>query len=235
MRVPLVWTVAALIFAQPLVGKEPQLSCEKKFGEVNWQGIMLHRYCLRAENFPPKQAFRLVVKSFDGTQTKTFKYTANERGHLIYQPTEVIQGNVYAICPVKRGERLTFLMQAEEGEDSYEAELVAFPITWKSKKGVKLNLELQSNHGEKFQLNASGFKPNEAIKLTLQTESKTIDLNAKVSSQGGLSTLVHLPSDLGSGGEAKLILKRANEESEFSFQWGTPALKYVGACCFEIK
>ncbi len=119
MRLPHL-LAAALFLAHPLIAKEPQLKCEKRFGEMDWQGMKFHRYRLRAENFPPKQNFHLIVKSFDGTQTKTFKYSANDRGHLIYQPSEAIQGEVYAICPVKRGERLTFLMQSEEGEDAYE-------------------------------------------------------------------------------------------------------------------
>ena len=65
---------------------------------MDWQGMKFHRYRLRAENFPPKQNFHLIVKSFDGTQTKTFKYSANERGHLIYEPAKDVQGEIYAIC-----------------------------------------------------------------------------------------------------------------------------------------
>ena len=72
MRWPII--AAALFFVQPLIAKEPQLSCEKKFGKMEWQGMQFHRYRLRAENFPPQQTFRLIVKSFDGTQTETFKY-----------------------------------------------------------------------------------------------------------------------------------------------------------------
>jgi hypothetical protein len=227
--------IAAIVcIAQPLLGKEPQLSCEKKFGEMNWQGIMLHRYRLRAEHFPPTQTFQLIVKSFDGTQTKTFRYTANEKGHLIYQPSERLQGDIYAICPVKRGERITFLMQAEDGEDCYEADLLAFPLEMKSKRGVKLNLELQGEHGEKFFLTAHGLAPHEPIALSLKMDSKEFDLDAKVSYEGDLYTLIQLPAGV-SGGEAKLILKRQKEEIVFPFQCGAPAMKYVGACCFEIK
>jgi hypothetical protein len=225
---------AALIFVQPLIAKVPELSCEKKFGEMKWEGMVFHRYRLRAENFPPKQTFRLIVKSFDGTRTETFRYCANHRGHLIFVPPEDAEGDIYAICPVKRGERLTFLMESEEGEEAYAAELVPFPIEMRSKKGIKLSLELNGEQGEKFLFFAQGFRPSEAIRLFLEIEGKEIELEAQVTSLGDLCTMVHF--SIGSeGGEAKLVLKRQNEDVVLPFQWGTPAVKCVGACCFEMK
>ncbi|MBS0604613.1 MAG: hypothetical protein JSS60_06195 [Verrucomicrobia bacterium] len=225
---------AALILVQPLMGKEPQLSCEKRIGEMNWQGMIFHRYRLKAENFPPRQTFRLIVKSFDGTTTETFKYFANSKGHLILQPPEDVEGEIYAICPAKRGERLTFLMQADEGEDSYEAEVIPFPLEMRSKKGIRLSLELQGEKGEKFLLFAQGFNPCEDVELFLEAQGKKLKQEAQVTSLGDLCAWIQLSTE-SEGGEAKLVLVRKNEEVVFPFQWGAPALKFVGACCFEIK
>lgn len=225
---------AVVLLTHPLLAKEPQLKCEKKFGQVDWEGMIFHRYALRAENFPPKQTFRLIVKSFDGTETETFRYYANHRGHLIFQPSEKENGDVYAICPAKRGERLTFLMKSENNEEAYSTEIVPFPLEMKSKKGIKLSLELQGEQGEKFLLLARGFNPNEQVRLLLQINGKKTDLKPSVTVLGDLCTHVHIPLN-SEEGEAKLVLSRKNEKVVFPFKWGAPALELVGACCFEIK
>ena len=61
-----------------------------------------------------------------------------------------------------------------------------------------------------------------------------IPLDAEVTQLGDLCRKIQLLEDP-IGGEAQVILKRKNEEIVLSFQWGAPALKLVGACCFEIK
>jgi hypothetical protein len=228
------FVVVVLFLAQSLMAKEPQLKCEKKFGQMKWEGMVFYRYRLRAENFPPKQTFQLVVKSFDGTQTKVFKYRSNNKGHLILQPPEDIKGEIYAICPVKRGERLTFLMQSEEGKEVYATDIVPFPLEMQSKKGVRLNLELQGEEGEKFLLFAQGFNPHELVVLSLVVDGKEIEMESKVTSLGDLCLPVCMPAGT-SDGEIRLVVKRKSEEVVFPFQCGASALKYVGACCFEIK
>lgn len=228
------WLFLTLLLTHPLVAKEPRLSCERKFGKINWQGMEFHRYRLRAENFPPEQTFRLIVKSFDGTQTETFKYHSNKRGHLILESLEGPKSDIYAVCPAKRGERLTFLMKCIEEDKMYIAELVPFPLEMRSKKGIKLNLELQGEQGEKFLFSARGFKSKEEVRLFLHADGKEIDLTPEITQRGDLFVQILLPMD-SDGGEAKLILSRKNEEVVFLFEWGGPALKLVGACCFEIK
>ncbi len=228
------WLFLTLLLTHPLIAKEPQLSCERKIGKMTWEGMEFHRYRLRAENFPPKQTFQLIVKSFDGTETETFKYLANKRGHLILIPPEGPKSDIYAVCPAKRGERLTFLMKSLEEGKMYAAELVPFPLEIRSKKGIKLNLELYGEQGEKFLLSGHGFKPKEAVSLALHADGKQFDLDVEVTQLGDLFTQIVLPTD-SAGGEAKLILTRKNEEVVFPFEWGEPALKYAGACCFEIK
>ena len=232
MRVQIL--AAALLLVQPLIAREPTLSCEKKIGEIKWEGKVLHRYALRGEHFPPQQQFNLVFKSFDGTRTKTYTYLANQRGHLIFQPPEYIKGEIYALCPARKGERLTFVMEATEGNEAYETDLVPFPIQMRSKKGVKLNMELQGERGEKFFLFAQGLKPHEKVELYLEMEGKKLSVESTVTSLGDLCAYIY-PSGEAGGGEAKLHLVRKNEEVVFPFQWGDPALDYIGACCFEIR
>ncbi len=228
--------ITALFSTQIFYAKDPELSYKRKFGEVTWEGMKFHRYCLRAENFPYKQGFKLIVKSFDGTESEIFRYVANHRGHLILQRPEDLQeeGDIYAICPVRKGERLKFAMQAEQGEASYEVDFIPFPLEMKSKKGIRLHLELKGVLGEKFLLLAQGFKPHEPIRLLLQIDKDQIDLDTKVTSLGHLCTMIERPEGVIIE-EVKLLIKRKSEEVIFPFVWGIPALQWVGACCLEIK
>jgi hypothetical protein len=224
--------IAAVFLSQALFAADPQLSCEKLWGQMTWEGMEFHRYKLRAENFPPEKKFLLIVKSFDGTETETFTYNSNKRGHLILQPVEKVDGDIYAICPAKRGERLTFQMKSEEV--SFEADVIPFPLEMKSKKGVLLSLELRGDKGEKFLLFAEGLKANETVELYCNVNDQKIPFDVQATPLGELITLIALPENE-EGGEAKLVLKRKREEVVFPFEWGPPALKIVGACCFEIK
>jgi hypothetical protein len=226
--------IIALIFcSNALIALEPQLSCEKIWGEMTWEGMEFHRYKLRAEHFPPQKKFLLIVKNFDGYQTETFTYHSNNKGHLILQPLENVEGDIYAICPAKRGERLTFIMQSEDV--SYSTEVVPFPLEMKSKKGVKLNLELQGEKGEKFLFIAEGLKANENVELYGEFQGRKISFEVpQATPLGELFALLTFPEDQ-EGGHAKLVLKRKQEEVAFRFECGAPALRIVGACCFEIK
>jgi hypothetical protein len=226
--------IVSLILTQGILAAEPELHCEKNWGERTWEGMKFHRYHLRAEHFPPNKKYRLIVESFDGIRTETFDYLSNKRGHLILvRPDKNHGDDIYAICPAKRGERLTFWMKSED--DAYSTQLVPFPLEMRSKKGVILNLELHGDKGEKFLLSAEELEAYEEIELSLAIQStQAVVKTGKVNEYGELAVLIDLSSDL-HGGEAKLILKRKKEQIVFPFQWGAPALKIVGACCFEIK
>jgi hypothetical protein len=224
---------AILFLAQGILAAEPQLRCEKNWGERTWEGMKFHRYHLRAEDFPPNKTYCFIVESFDGIRTETFSYVANKRGHLILIPPEDFEGDIYAICPAKRGERLTFWMKS--ADDAYATQLVPFPLEMKSKKGVKLDLELRGEKGDKFFLTAEDLQSYEEIELFLVIQEKRVPLSpGKANELGEFFAMIDLPTDP-HGGAAKLILKRKGEEINFPFQWGAPALKIVGACCFEIK
>ncbi len=226
--------VAILVLVQSLVAGEPDLHCEKNWGEIKWQGMKFHRYHLRASDFPPSKTYRLIVENYDGQRTETFDYVSNQKGRLILmRPDEDYEDDIYLICSAKRGERLIFWMESQD--DAYATELVPFPLGMKSKKGVKLDLELKGEQGEKFLFTGNDLEPYENVDLFLEIKNERVLLNSSETSEyGELSAMIDLPEDP-DGGEANLILKRKNEEIVFPFSWGPPALKIVGACCFEIK
>ncbi|MES2122775.1 MAG: hypothetical protein V4492_08380 [Chlamydiota bacterium] len=226
--------IAPFVFAtQILCAVDPYLYCEKRWGELEWQGMTFRRYSLRAEGFPREKLYQLLVKNFDGSHTETFFYRANNRGHLILEPIKEIEDGAYAICPVKRGERLTFIMRSEDKEEHIIADVVPFPIETKSKKGVKVHLELMGNLGEEFLLTAEGFLPGEEIQVSCYYNDSIIGLHPAIDEKGKLRAVITLPED--SEGTATLIVHRNAEEIVLSFDWGAPALKLVGACCLEVK
>jgi len=226
--------VAVPLLAQALVAGEPELRCEKNWGEVQWKGMTFHRYHLRANDFPPNKTYRLVVENFDGVRTEAFDYVANKKGHLILvRPDDNFRDDIYLICSAMRGERLTFLMESKD--DSYVAELIPFPLEARSKKGAKLSLELRGEKGNKFLFIAENLKPYEDVELFLEVKKQRAFVKTNGTSEWGeLSAIIELLDDP-HGEEAKLILKREKEEAALGFVWGPPALRIVGACCFEMK
>jgi hypothetical protein len=211
---------------------QPELICEKKWGEMTWEGMQFKRYRLRAEHFPPGKKFQLIIKSFDGFQMETYDYLCNKKGHLILQPGEDVEGDIYAVCPAVRGEKFTFIMHSENGD--VETDIVPFPLEMKSKKGVKLQLELQGTQGEKFSLFATGLEPKEAVELLCEYNDQKLPIHTEVTPLGDLVVSIDFPAD-GSGGEAKLILNRNSEQIVFPFQWGSAANAVIGALCLEIR
>jgi hypothetical protein len=234
MNMRMILLGAALLLAQRLLAGEPDLRCEKNWGEMRWEGMTFHRYHLRAKDFPPDKTYKLIVENCDGVRTETFDYKVNKRGNLILvRPDEDYKDDIYLICSAKRGEKLTFWMQSND--DAHAVELVPFPLTMRSKKGAVLSLELQGEKGEQFLFMAHKMEPCEEVSLFLETkEGRVLVKNGETSEYGEMSALIDLPSDQ-SGGEAKAVLKRRKEEAALGFVWGPPALKIVGACCFEIK
>lgn len=226
--------LALVLWGSQLFGAvEPRLFCEKKWGELEWQGMTFRRYCLRAEGFPQEQLYQLLVKNFDGSHTETFFYRANRRGHLILEPLKEIEDGAYAICPVKKGERLIFIMRSEDQQQHIVADMIPFPIQMRSKKGVELSLELTGEMGQEFVLNAKGFLPGEEIQLSCYYGEGVIGLHPAIDEKGELKAVITMPEE--AGGFAQLIIHRTSEEIVFPFDWGAPALKLVGACCLEVK
>lgn len=231
----LIFLLAAILTFCAAHAHEPQLFCEPKWGEMEWEGMHFKRYRLRADHFPADQKYRLVVLSFDGTRTETFTYQANKKGHLIVQLDDPNQKDVYAVCPLKRGERITFLMQPEQDGQTYGTNVVIFPLQMQSKKGVTLSLELQGENGEQFALFGNGFKPEESVQITCRFNSLDIPIEGTVDASGALQAQIVLKIEEGSETQATVVIKRQKEEILFPFACGEPAIQIVGACCLQIK
>jgi len=218
-----------------LYAHEPQLKCEKKWGEIDFQGKRVMRYRLRANHFPRGMRFRLFVKWFNGEEADIFTYKANQKGHLILE--QMRRDPTYALCPLKNGERLFFVMKAEDGSPlSTQISIVPFPIALKTKSGLNLSLELQDPEGEVFQLHGEGFCSGEVFELTTLAEGKEHNYSVIASSQGVIDFPVKLSLSDRDGGDCSLIISRSNKERVMlPFKAGRAALSLAGAFALEIK
>ena len=224
-----------LLSAGQVFSDAPRLECEKKWGEIVFQGKRIMRYRLRASNFPEGARFCLFVKWFNGEEADTFFYRANHRGHLILEEKRK-KDPLYAVCPLKNGERISFLMKSEkEPFLNTEVSLVPFPIAKNTKSGLKLSIELLGQDGDLFRVLGSGFCSGEVIELLASFQGKEQRYRAIASSQGVLDFPVQLELIDRDGGECLLTLGRAKEEIPFSFHVGRAALAYAGGFVLEIK
>lgn len=223
------------LFCVSLYAHEPELECEKKWGEIDFQGKRVMRYRLRANHFPRGMRFRLFVKWFNGEEADIFTYKANQKGHLILE--QIRRDPTYALCPLKNGERLFFVMKAEDDSAlSAEISIVPFPIALKTKSGLDLSLELQDQEGEVFQLHGEGFCSGEVFQLTTLVEGKEHNYSIIASSQGVIDFPLKLALSDHDGGNCSLTINRTNKESVlFPFKAGRAALSLAGAFALEIK
>jgi hypothetical protein len=213
----------------------PQLECKKKWIEVKYKGKRVKRYELKASDFPEDRRFRLVVKWFNGEEAETYSYISNRHGHLFLD--EESNGDpIYALCPLKKGERISFLMRAEDDPSfSVEASVVPFPLTFKTKSGLKLSVELMGQDGEAFRLLGRKFRAEEQFELKSSFQGKERGYSVTASSQGKINVPFILEMEDREGGECVLTLKRGLEEAVITFQAGQSALGLAGGFALQIR
>jgi hypothetical protein len=227
--------VFLFFFCASLCANVPELECEKKWGEIDFHGKRVMRYRLRANHFPRGMRFRLFVKWFNGEEADIFTYKANQRGHLILE--QVRRDPMYALCPLKNGERLFFVMKAEDNSAlNAEISIVPFPIALKTKSGLKLSLELRGQDGEAFLLHGNGFYSGEVFEVTTLVQEKEHTYSVIASSKGIVEFPIKLELRDHDGGECSLSLTRSDDETIIlPFKAGRAALSLAGAFALEIK
>jgi hypothetical protein len=192
------------------------------------------RYRLRADHFPEGNRFNLCVKWFNGEEAETFDYIANRKGHLVL--SEKREDPLYALCPLKRGERIQFVMRSRDDPKFFkEASIVPFPMEMISKSRVHLSLELQGQWGEFFLLQGSGFIPNEKVEIYYELADYSRSYALIASEEGDISLPVSFDKQGFEGGLCTLKCKRASEEIYFPFHAGKEALEIVGGFVLEIR
>ena len=218
-----------------VAAKTPQLECEKRWGEMKYKGKRIVRYRLRGSGFPEGNRFRLVVKWFNGEEADTYSYVANRHGYLILED-DVQDDPIYALCPLKKGERIAFLMRCEEDPACCpEASVVPFPLAYKTKSGLKLSLELKGDDGEAFRLLGRGFSSQESFEINFSFQGKDYRHSLIASSEGRVDFPLVLELDDRDGGECDLHIKRAKEDVVFPFLVGRAALELAGGFALEIR
>jgi hypothetical protein len=210
----------------------PRLECEKKIGEIKIYGKTIKRYQLRGIHFSPRERYRLVVRWYNGEEAETLFYLADEKGHLLLEGENE---PLYALCPLKRGERISFAMCSERDSGQCIAtSVVPFPLQIK-KKGLTLNFELLSMDGDRFFLQGEGFSPWEHVEFQCHTQEKVEKVETVADALGFIAVPIAFSMENGQWSRASLRVVRKNREISFPMAIGAPALEYVGGCCLEIR
>ncbi len=215
-------------------GSVPRLECEKKIGEIKIYGKVIKRYQLRGAHFPPGERYRLFVKWYNGEEAETLLYQSDEKGRLFLSGEEQKEP-LYALCPLKRGERVSFLMRSERDPHFFvTTSIVPFPLVLK-KRGISLELELLSAEGERFMVHGEGFNPREHIELQCYTQKKMESVHIEANVLGFIDVPIAFPVEEGQWNKAQLTIVRKTRKMTFPIVVGSPALEYVGGCCLEIR
>ncbi len=224
-----------LFFSCAHLHAQPRLECQKRWGEAKYKGKRIKRYRLRANDFPEGKRFNLVVKWFNGEEAQTFSYVSNHWGHLMLDD-EIGQDPLYALCPLKKGERIAFLMRSEEDPTFVaEASVVPFPLEFKTKSGLKLSLELKGQDGDAFCLLGRKFLSGENLEVKSSFQGKQSSYPVTASSEGKVNFPFTLEMVDRDGGECLLTVKRKIEEIVISFHAGRAALDLAGGFALEIR
>src|SRR5690348_3823238 len=227
----------ALVFLLSSIhlGAQPRLECEKKWGEAKFKGKKIKRYRLRGSDFPQGDRFRLYVKWFNGEEAETFAYVSNHRGYLILDE-ELAEDPLYALCPLKLGERIAFLMRSEEDPSfNIETSVIPFPLEFKTDKGARISLELKGQDAEAFLLQGRKFHPRESFVLRSSFQGKDNRYFLIASADGTVTFPFILDLDDLDGGECLLTVKRKGEEHVISFRAGRAALGLAGGFALKIR
>jgi hypothetical protein len=213
----------------------PWFKCEKKWGEAKFQGKRIVRYRLRGGHFPQGQRFLLIVKWFNGEEAELFTYVANRKGYLILEEDRR-DDPIYALCPLKKGERVTFVMRTQDNASILaETSVVPFPNSLKTESGVKLSLELQSQEGDAFCLLGKGLDSEEPCEMVFSFQGKEYHYFLKASSEGRIYLPFTFALDDIDGGGCFLTLQRKNEKIILPFYAGRAASRLVGGFALEIR
>ncbi len=227
------WLVPFIVLSSMGCTDEPWLECEKKWGEIQFYGKQMKRYRLRANDFPEGKRFRLVVKWSTGEEAETFSYVANRKGHLILETKDIKNDPLYAVCPLKKGERIEFVMRAEDDPSFFvTTSLIPFPNEMKTKSGLELSLELKGQEGESFIFHGKGFKAKEQFEVVFTFQGVEQRLEMVATEEGS----VYVPFDVNlHDKEGLLTIRREREDVEFPIQTGASALGLAGGFCLEIQ
>jgi len=212
----------------------PYLYCQKKWGELKWEGLKIQVLKLRAEQFPPGKTYTLFIRNCDGSETPVFNYTANKKGHLIIDlDSELKQGAPFAVTPLRKGEKVSYCMYSPDRSEKIITSIIPFPIE-ASKEFATVSLELFDPKGEEFACFGKGFTPGERVQV-ICTSGDQIHQEAVIIDQNGNFNYLLRPSIKGQEtGTAKVTVKRQNEQISVPFAWGRQAQEFVGAICLQI-
>lgn len=235
----LIFSISLLRFI-PLSAEEPYLYCQRKWKELDLEGLKVQIFKLRAEEFPPGDEYTLFIRNCDGSETEVFGYKANKKGHLIVQMSqELKKGAPFAVTPLRQGERISYCMKKkcqQEGAEAFQeyiASLVPFPIQV-TRGDALLAIELADAEGKAFICRGEGFSLDETLTFTCRSGNREQSLPVTLSASGTFEyrILPEIPGQF--SGKAEVILEQKGRTLSLPLVWGRAAQAFVGAVCLQV-
>lgn len=226
--------VISLLGGMPLIADQPYLYCQRKWRELDWEGLKIQIFKLRAEEFPAGKEYTLFIRNCDGSETEVLGYQANKKGHLIVQMSEDLKkGAPFAVTPLRRGERISYCMKEKASKEEYVASIVPFPIQVERGGGV-MSVELVDAEGRAFICRGEGFSLDSKLVLTCRSGGREQSLPVTLSATGTFEYRI-LPEVLGQlSGEAEILLQQGEVTLSLPLAWGHAAQAFVGAVCLQV-
>ena len=234
LQVLIVFLVAQGCLYGEQEGQRPYIYCQKKWGELKWEGLKIRVLKLRAEQFPPGKTYTLFIQNCDGSRTQVFDYKSNKNGHLIIDLKEDLKkGAPFAVTPLRRGEKLSYSMLSEDRSEEFMTSIVPFPIET-FKNGASLAVELLDAKGTAFVCVGQGFNPGEQVQVRCKSGEKICQEMIRVGEDGAFKCPLWPSVEGKDSGTASVSVKRKKEEIAVPFAWGREAQEFVGAICLQI-
>lgn len=119
------------------------------------------------------------------------------------------------------GKPIIYTVVSKEKFTSATAEFNPYPLEYHSENGAGISLKVSHPMLTRFQLQATGFAPQERVTLIHESGTSKEEIEMFADEQGNFSFGIN-PTVIGRmGGEAALTVKRGEEEFHFDYPWGT--------------
>ncbi len=227
------WIYVLCAMGSLLAAPEPKIICQQKWKELEFEGMKIRLYRLRAESFPSGQNYKLFIRTVDGATTETFHYVSNAKGHLIInEPEDVLRAAPYIVTPLRKGEMVGYGMLSSQGAQEYYTAMVPFPNE-ATKGKLKIAVDLSDINGRSFVCRGSGFGAKEALTLLIEYGDQFVSYPVIAHEEGSFAFPFVTQAE--GTGDALLKVERSRESLSVTFPWGQRAGEFVGASCLEIK
>jgi hypothetical protein len=179
------------------------------------------------EGFPKNTPLILTMTNLLGKETTLpDKFFINEKNEIAALDKDRLP-HEFNLSLFAKGEPIIYTLLTEDRKLKASVEIIPFPIEIEDKEGHRLSLKLLTADGQRFEMEASGFKPDELVTICSNSEGEKITYSVNASQEGTLIAAI-TPAVIGIlTGKAIVELKgKTTHNLKLAYNWGYRALDY---------